>query len=100
MKLTSNSGGDSRSAVCTNPPAETSVALPSSLIGRDPWKNRGVWCFAVTEVGARRRPFTHNAFAEKVDTAGNYRGRELGPFYSLSRATRAVANFREQSAPV
>lgn len=69
------------------------ASLLNEMPSPDPWKNRGVWCFSITGVPAKCRPLTHNAFAEIVDAAGNYLGRELGPFRSRSLAEAAVERF-------
>jgi hypothetical protein len=58
----------------------------------NPHKNPGVWCYNIINLPVQSIPYTHNAYAEIVDTAGNYRGFELGPFRSLALAEKMVKN--------
>ena len=69
-------------------------ALPSP----NPYKELNTWCFSIQDLDAKKRPLTHTACAEIVDTAGDYRGISLGEFTSRQAAENAVSQFKPTPA--
>ncbi len=50
------------------------------------------WSCSIVTLSHQSLPFTHKAFAECTDDSGNYRGIELGKYFSYGEAHAACVH--------